>query len=255
MSSCLPLQNKTILITRPEALAGPLLQRIKDAGGIAQHYPVIRISDIEESTDLNSIINNLSTFDIAIFISPTAVQKTLDKINTLPEQLTLAVIGRSTDAMLKRQGYQAKIIPDDFNSESLLQHPSLQQDKIVDKSIVIFRGIGGRDLLSSTLTQRGAKVTYAEIYRREKNPLTSLNHEQLARLDALTVTSNEGLQNLFDLTDDKSSLTDLPIIVPGDRAQQLAQKLGFSHIIQASNATDDACLETLIKYFSGLAKL
>ena len=116
MNSCLPLQNKTILITRPEALAGPLLQRIKEAGGIAQHYPVIRISNIEETATLLSIINNLSTFDIAIFISPTAVQKTLEKINPLPKHLVLAVIGRSTESMLIKQGYQAQIIPDDFNS-------------------------------------------------------------------------------------------------------------------------------------------
>ena len=250
MSSCLPLQNKTILITRPEALADSLLQRIKKAGGIAQHYPVLRINGIEESADLSSSINNLSTFDIAIFISPTAVQKTLEKIKPLPEHLALAVIGRSTEAMLKKWGYQAQIIPDDFNSESLLQHPSLQQDKIIDKSIVIFRGVGGRDLLSNTLTQRGANVIYIETYKREKNPLASLSLEQLSHLDALTVTSNEGLQNLFDLTDDKSSLTELPIFVPGDRAQQLAKSLGFSHIIQASNATDDACLESLIKHFS-----
>ena len=128
--------------------------------------------------------------------------------------------------------------------------PIFEVISFIDKSIVIFRGVGGRDLLSNTLTQRGANVIYIETYKREKNPLASLSLEQLSHLDALTVTSNEGLQNLFDLTDDKSSLTELPIFVPGDRAQQLAKSLGFSHIIQASNATDDACLESLIKHFS-----
>ena len=250
MSSNFSLKNKTILVTRPEDLATPLLQRINEAGGNAQHYPVIQISRIDKSEDLNAILNSLSNFDIAIFISPTAVIKTLQTINTLPSHLTLAVIGRSTSTMLKKHGYQAKIIPDEFNSESLLQHPSLQQENVINKSIIIFRGIGGRDLLSNTLTERGANVVYAEIYKREKNSLASLTQNQLSDIDALTVTSNEGLQNLFDLTDNKEQLVKLPIIVPGDRAHKLANKLGFQQIIQATSATDDACLQALNQYFS-----
>lgn len=250
MSSILPLKNKTILVTRPEDLATPLLQRISDAGGSAQHYPVIRISHIEQSESLNAILNNLSNFNIAIFISPTAVVKTLEIIKKLPDQLALAVIGRSTDAMLKKYGYHPKILPEEFNSESLLQHPSLQQDKVANSSIVIFRGIGGRDLLNNTLTERGANVIYAETYKREKNPLASLSHDQLTHVNALTVTSNEGLQNLFDLTNDKAQLTTIPIIVPGIRAHKLAGELGFQDIIQANNATDDACLQALNQHFS-----
>ena len=250
MNSYAALQNKTILITRPESLAEPLLQRIKDAGGIAHYYPVIRITSTDNPPNLTSIINNLSSFDIAIFISPTSVQKTLDKINSLPEKLLLAVIGKSTEAMLKKFGYTAQIIPEEFNSESLLQHPSFNQNSIINKSIIIFRGVGGRDLLGDELTQRGAQITYAETYKREKNPLPSLTTEELSNIDALAVTSNEGLQNLFDLTDNKSKLIELPIIVPGKRAQQLAEKLGFNKIIPAINATDDSCLKALTSHFN-----
>ena len=252
MISSLPLENKTVLITRPEQLAQSLKQRITEAGATVKQYPVIKISDVTESQSLRSIIDNLSKFDIAIFISPTAVQKTLDKIKSLPENLTLAVIGSSTEAMLNKYGYQAQIVPDDFNTESLLQHLSLQQENITGKKIVIFRGVGGRDLLGNTLIQRGANVTYAEIYCREKNQLETLNQQQLSKIDVLTVTSNEGLQNLFDLTDDESRslLNKLPIIVPGERAHTLATQLGFNHIIQAANATDDACLQALFSEFS-----
>jgi uroporphyrinogen-III synthase len=245
-------KDKTVLVTRPEELAGSLLQRIRDAGGTAQHYPVLRISPVEESEALNTIINNLPNFDIAIFISPTAAQKTFEKIKTLPEHLVLAVIGRSTETMLNKHGFKVQIVPDDFNSESLLLHPDLQAYKIRNKSILIFRGVGGRDLLGHSLTQRGATVSYAEIYRREKNPLDSLTQQQLEHIDVITVTSNEGLQNLYDLTNDqaKSALTLLPVIVPGDRAYDLASQLGFKTIIKSSNATDDACMQTLTELFT-----
>jgi len=252
MSATHFLKNKTVLVTRPEELADPLLQRINEAGGTALHYPVLRIGPAEESTELNAIINNLTSFDIAIFISPIAAKKTLEKIISLPSHLVLAVIGRSTETMLNKLGYQVQIVPDEFHSESLLLHPALQSENINNKSILIFRGVGGRDLLGATLTQRGARVTYAEMYRREKNQLNSLTRPQLEEIDVLTVTSNEGLQNLYDLTDDdsKPALTVIPIVVPGERAQKLARQLGFKTIIQSRNATDDACMQSIISLFT-----
>lgn len=252
MSNNLSLKNKKILITRPEGLANSLINRINELGGVAQHYPVIRISDVEDSKSLTAIINDLSNFDLAIFISPSAVIKSLEKISSLPSHLQLAVIGRSTQAMVNKYGLHAKIVPEGFNTESLLLHPALQENNIADKSIVIFRGIGGRDLLADSLQQRGAKVIYAETYQRSINPLPSLSINELNNLDILTVTSNEGLQNFFDLADEsiKESLLSLPLIVPGDRAYKLASLLGFNSIIQADNASDDACLQALIQFFS-----
>ncbi|MDH5388675.1 MAG: uroporphyrinogen-III synthase [Gammaproteobacteria bacterium] len=247
MSTKLPLENISVLITRPESLANSLKQLITKAGGTAILYPVIKITPIDDSLSLRSITDNLSKFDIAIFISPTAVSITLEKIKSLPENLKLAVIGSSTETMLKKYGYQAQIIPAEFTTESLLQHLSFQQPNVATKEIIIFRGEGGRELLGNTLIQRGANITYAETYRREKNQLGSLNHDQLNHIDVLTVTSNEGLQNLFDLTDSESKtmLINLPLIVPGDRAHRLATQLGFKKIIQASNATDDACIQAI----------
>ena len=236
MSTDLPLENKTILITRPEGLANSLLQRIKDLGGTALHYPVIRITNVEESDTLNFIINNLPIFDIAIFISPTAVIKTLEIIKTLPKNIEIAVIGRSTQTMLNKQGYSVQMVPDDFNTESL----------------IIFRGVGGRDLLADTLKQRGAEVAYAETYQRTINSLPSLSEDEINSIDVLSITSNEGLQNLYDLTDDssKTKLTSLALIVPGSRAFKLAQSLGFKDIVLANNASDDAYLDAISDHFS-----
>lgn len=251
MSSSKPLKNKTVLVTRPDQLSSSLLQRIKEAGGTALHYPVLLINDVKDSEELLSILDGLSSFDIAIFISPTAVNMTLNKINALPSQLTLAVIGKSTEKALNEFGYHPTILPADFNSESLLQHPELQENKVSGKSIVIFRGVGGRDLLGNTLFERGAKITYAETYRRDNNALESLNINILSSIDIITVTSNQGLQNLHDLTDEslRSTLTLIPIIVPSERVYRLAEHLGFTKIIQSRNATDDACMQSLADSF------
>ncbi|MDH5764465.1 MAG: uroporphyrinogen-III synthase [Gammaproteobacteria bacterium] len=255
MSPVPPLKNITILVTRPEGSADHLLQSITDAGGTALHYPVIRIDDIDNDGHLNKIIASLTSFNIAIFISPTAVKKTLSRIRSLPTSLTLAAIGKTTASILTMSGYKTVIVPDDFNTESLLEHQAFQAENIANKSIVIFRGVGGRELLGDTLSQRGATVVYAETYQRTQNSLDSLTATQLSSIDALTISSNEVLQALFDLTDNslKPLLTSISVVVPGERSFKLASELGFKSIIKSQNATDEACIQALINHFSYLA--
>nr|MDA3870571.1 uroporphyrinogen-III synthase [Gammaproteobacteria bacterium] len=137
MNLTLPLKNRTIVVTRPKGLAEPLLQRINEAGATALHYPVMRIDDVSDNPALDNIIDHLADFDIAVFISPTAVQKTLEKITVLPDQFLLAVIGRSSEAMLKKHQLAADIVPEGFDTESLLQHPALQPDSLAGKVGVI----------------------------------------------------------------------------------------------------------------------
>ena len=76
----------------------------------------------------------------------------------------------------------------------------------------------------------------------------------LAQADIITVSSNEGLQNLFDLAANSSDLVRQPLIVPGERALALAKTLGFSNIHVAENATDRAFLEALEHALAELSK-
>jgi uroporphyrinogen-III synthase len=143
-------------------------------------------------------------------------------------------------------------VPDAFNSEALLAMPPLQA--LAGKRIVIFRGEGGRPLLGDTLKARGARVDYAEVYRRAK---PSLDPRKLAQcweqgeIQVVVVASNESLQNLFDIVGEVGQqwLRDTPLIVVSERAQRLAQELGFNHPpVLTTEASDEAIMETLLKW-------
>ena len=110
---------------------------------------------------------------------------------------------------------------------------------------MIFRGEGGRELLGNTLQSRGAVVFYADMYRRSPPPSARQLDQYLAQADIITVSSNQGLQNLYELASDKSSLTSHTLVVPGERGFTLAKALGFSNILVAENATDEACMNAL----------
>lgn len=246
------LLNKIILITRPLGRESHLRHLIESAGGNVIHYPAISIQPPPELEieQLVSLREQLHSFTMAIFISPTAVEQSQVYFPVLPEHLTIVSIGGKTTTALKKQNIQVDIEAAEHNTESLLQTAKLQMPEIKGQRILIFRGTGGLDLLGDTLVRRGAHIRYVETYRREIPPQPPLDDQQINTLDAITISSNDGLDNLVTLMKDPSLLIDIPLIVPSKRAVTLARQHGFRTILQAKNATDEAMVSTLTDYFS-----
>lgn len=242
-----------VLVTRPQHQSRPLCRMIADHGGHSISFPVIDIVPPENIETAVNLIKRLEEFDLAIFISANAVEqadKLVRQIHHWPAQLKLAVIGRSSAAALQSCGLRADIVPTrDFNSEALLALPAMQDVK--DRRIVIFRGQGGRELLASELAARGARVDYAEVYRRQRphQDLESIQDE-LAAIDAVIVASNESLQNLYDMagTRRRDWLLSRALVVISQRAAEQAHRLGFnSTITVADEASNEGLLTALIR--------
>jgi len=252
MNPAKSLSDKTILITRPSGREEHLRQLIEQAGGTVLHYPVIHIQP-PPALDITQLVNlrdKLHSFTVAIFISPTAVEQSRIYFPALPEHFTIVAIGSKTAAALRQQNIPVDVEASEHNTESLLKDPFFQMPKIQGQRILIFRGNGGRALLGDTLIRRGAQVRYVETYQRDLPPHHPLNKQQLSDINAITISSNEGLDNLISLMEDPSLLIDIPLVVPSSRTQTLARQHGFKKIIPAQNATDEAAIEALAGYFS-----
>jgi uroporphyrinogen-III synthase len=140
-----------------------------------------------------------------------------------------------------------------FNSEGLLEVEDLQQ--LNNKQIVIFRGEVGRELLAQSLRQRGAQVEYAEVYRRIR-PECDTSEVQQAGLNGVIniaiVTSNEGLQNLYDMVGESGRrwLLHTPLAVVSQRNVELAQKLGFKSSVIAKQASDEGLVDAVKEWYA-----
>lgn len=240
-----PLHNMRVLVTRPKQRASGLCESIAQAGGTALQFALIEITEPADSQSREYARDHIAQFALAIFISPTAVEKTLEYLTALAADTRVSAIGSRTANTLETMGLNIDIVPDGHNTESLLEHPELQAGLIAGKKIVIFRGEGGRELLGDTLRSRGAEVFYADMYQRSPPPSANQLDQYLAETDIITVSSNQGLQNLYDLATDKDRLTRHFLVVPGERGFLLAKALGFSNILVADNATDAACMNAL----------
>lgn len=244
-----------MVVTRPAHQADHLCELIEKNGGHAIRFPVLEIEP-KIDNEFSTIVRRLSDYDIAVFISPNAVNYAWPVIKDhggKPSHLKIAAVGKATARALSQLGCVVDIFPQQqFNSEALLALPDLQN--IQGKKVVIFRGEGGRELLAQSLRTRGASVEYAQCYRRIRpniNPQPLLKRWAEHKLDIITVTSGEGLNNLVNMIGESGAekLKHTPLVVVSDRMAEAAKQLGFhSSVMVAAKAGDEEILDTVASW-------
>jgi uroporphyrinogen-III synthase len=234
-----PLCGRTIIVTRPRAQASTLAGRIAERGGKPVIFPLIEISPAADPGPLQAAIACLDRYALAIFISPNAIEFSLPLIlaqRGWPSGLRAVAIGPSSVSRLAAYGVQQTLVPvERFDSESVLELPELQRAAVVGKRVLILRGNGGRELLAETLRERGSEVDYVSCYLRSAPASAALLTAlwDSGQLDALTISSSEGLRNLVDLLDQRAraQLRTTPVFVPHQRIAELAQALAVQQVV------------------------
>ena len=203
------------------------------------------------------MIDTLESFDLAIFISPTAVRRAfamMRRVRPWPASLPTAAVGRGSARELERHGVTGTLAPESgSDSESLLALPALSAG-MSGKRVVVFRGEGGRELLGDTLEARGARVQYAECYRRVRPqtdvaPLLSAWAKEAVH--AVTLSSATGLENLFAMLGEPGSkrLRETPLFAAHGRVAEAARRHGVRTVVPAGT-TDEEMVARLVAYFS-----
>lgn len=244
------LAGKHVVITRPLGQSNKLEALIKQASGEAILFPLLEIQALKNYQAFDKKIQHLDSVDWAIFISSNAVQNSLPRLiqqlGHIPPNLKFAAIGPKTAADLAEFGVQNTLTPQDrFDSEALLALPEMQAIK--NQKVMIFRGIGGREVLAETLKQRGATVDFAESYQRV-NPQKDLTvlETLLAKkqLDAIVVTSSEAMRYLLDMANGAEWLQKVKLCVNHARIAEQAKTSGLNAFV-AEASGDEAMLNCL----------
>lgn len=255
-----PLSGLSIAITRPVDQAKKLSALVSEAGGTPVLFPLIKIAALTDYSVFESTIQAIHDYDWAIFISSNAVQNGMPRLakQGIPAHLKFAAIGPVTAGELQSFGVNQVLTPlshvqdgDEskvrFDSESLLALPEMHA--MHHKKVMIFRGIGGRDVLAETLKARGATVTFAECYQRI-NPqtncdlLANLYHEK--KLHGIVITSSEAMRYLLDLAGDAKWLKNTSLYVNHARIADLPLQRGLK-VSVADAPGDEAMLANLIR--------
>lgn len=254
------LHNRTILNTRPSSQALELSQRLRLLGAGVVECPLIRIETFDFLTMpmIRQCLMDIDRFDHIITISPNAADCLVEGIHHFWPQVPIGpnfwAVGKTTLKHLQSLNVSVKIPASGADSESLLKEPLL--NNVLANKILVVRGEGGRELLRNTLQQRGADVSYLELYRRQ--PPTQAEMSLLKacyeRIDASIITSIAILEHYQQLI--ASALGELdrllccPLVVASPRIAKKAEQYGFRHIKDAKGADIDRIERALIQIFN-----
>ena len=252
------------LVTRPSAQGAALVAAIREAGGEATALPLIEIlplgvADAARIDDNQRLLARLQQFDAAIFISSNAARHALACLQAsdarLPGTLRCFAIGEATAARLTAAGVAAVHGSAAMNSEELLQRPEFAAPCAL--SVLIFKGVGGRDYLAEELVRRGAHVSACALYHRAAPALTRAGFDEALRRERINVillSSGDALANLLRLPGTGAAGTiaaDIALVVPGQRVAEQARRAGFQRVEIADNATDAAMMRALWRLIEG----
>jgi uroporphyrinogen-III synthase len=223
-----PLAGVGVLVTRPKEQAADLVAAIDAAGGHSIVFPVIEIAP-RSPQEIETELAGRANPDIVIFISRNAVEHGL----AWSGDGAIAAVGPATAAAIEAAARIVDIRPvRGFDSESLLEEPALSE--VRGKTIRIIRGSGGRELLATTLRERGAEVDYLEVYARRLPDYAEPEIDavrgrlEAGEIGAVVVMSVESLHNLLALLPESShaAFAKTRLVTPASRViKEVADRL------------------------------
>ncbi len=248
-----PLQGVGVLVTRPRAQAGELIDAIHAAGGSAIRFPVIEIVTLDE----NLVAANAASLpapDIVVFVSRNAVEYGLRYAG----DGRIAVIGPATAAAVAAAGHVVDIQPAaGYDSEHLLAEPEMKD--VAGTNVRIIRGSEGRELLAGELSARGANVDYLSVYERRLpvvSPELAADLEARWRgggIDVVTIMSVQSLKHLLMLLPKwcRNQLKSTPLVTPSGRVlKEMLDLYPASRPVLASGPQAEEMVQAIIALHS-----
>ncbi len=240
-----------VLVTRPGKQGISLCHQLAEHGIKAVHHPLITIQAGEQ---LSSLLHQLPLADIVIAVSQHTVEFAHQALTQTqlkwPITATYLAVGQKSAQFLSKSIQQKVHYPEISDSENLLNLPQLQN--VFGKRILILRGNGGRELIFDTLSERGAKVEYCEVYKRENLAFHSeitVPFWQDSQIDQLIITSSGQLSFFIEqiAPQYRNWIFQLVLYVPSERIAIEARRVGFHTVVNTGSASNQDLLASLAK--------
>ena len=260
------MSNKSIVITRPTGQARQLSEALQTSllsSGFTSEttpkiisLPLLTIAPKSDDVLVGQILAALQTADLAIFVSPNAIECTMRLLERSWQDLSskpipIGVMGGSSMAALKNHGIGVEsnptkvILPQSnaqWDSEGLWTELQKLKWDWSNKKILIFKGEGGRDWLAETLKNAGAQVDAFSVYARVPLDLNSPAWNDIHEMDFAKslwlLTSSEAVRYLGQA---KLPLDLATAICPHHNIADAAEQIGFGEVF-ACEPGDEALI-------------
>ncbi len=174
--------QKPVILMRPGAPNDRLAEKLGRQGMNVWRWPAFTILPPEDPERVKNRLNDLSSFDMVLLASPSAVAASAVYVKEWPEHITLATIGSGTARVIRAAwGADTHVLyPEgetfESGSERLFE---LLKNRGFPSRVLIVRGQVGREWLREQLLAHGTDVEVLPAYQRAPLELSTLELEKL----------------------------------------------------------------------------
>ena len=154
---------KPVVVTRDEALDGPLSTELKNLGLPVLVWAAVRVLP-PDTARLDEALSRAESFDWIVFTSRHGVAAVTARLSAPPQGMRTAAVGRATAAVLKQHGWPVDLVPPEPSAASLVAAFAVS-DTARGTHILYPASSRALPTLAAGLTQLGAEVTTVEAYR------------------------------------------------------------------------------------------
>lgn len=242
------LAGWTVVCLRPRADQRAAAAAVQARGAVALALPGLRLVGAVDGAQARADLAAALACADVVFTSPAAV-RFAGRLLPLPDmRKRMFAVGSGTAAALRARGVEAlQPARSAMRSEGLLALPGLA-DGIGPVGLVT--APGGREVIASTLRERGREVVVAHVYRRLPPILRSEEVDALVASHtprAVLISSAEAVRYLIEALPigARGALLASTAIVSSVRLAQVAHDAGFARVITSPSPTVHAMLDTL----------
>jgi uroporphyrinogen III methyltransferase/synthase len=251
-----PLFGKRIVVTRAQAQASALTERLAAAGAEVIEMPATRIEPCDLA-GLRDALGDIAAFDWIVFTSQNAVQVAWDALRAMGLDarafagVKIAAVGPMTADALLQRGLAVDVVPERFVAEGLLDALRSRED-VRGARVLYVAGEGARKTLERGLIGAGASVERVTAYRSvvDGTDADSLK-TRLDRgdVDLATFTSASSVRAFVDLVGAERARR-VPAASIGPITTEAARDAGLDVAIEATTSTIDGLVESIVESFA-----
>jgi hydroxymethylbilane synthase len=237
-SDSVDLRGRRVVVTRPQAQAGPLIDLLQQCGAEVLPLPVIRVEPVADTRALDAALRDAQRgrFVWIVFTSANAaavVARRLEALGIGSEALRhvkVASIGAATAAAAARAGFHTTLQSESATAATLADAIRLSTN--AGDRVLYPRSAIGRGELERTLRAAGIEVVALDVYETVAEPdvdAVTLDRVRRGDADVVTFSSPSSVRGLLDqLGPDRIVLDRLAVVCAGPVTARAASEAGLS---------------------------
>lgn len=245
------LENKTIVITRPEEDGIALKKKLEQLSANVYLFPTIEIVANDSDKQVLEALKEVEAFDWIIFTSAKGVDFFVGRGKSMylpiSNQTKIAAVGPGTAKKAKGYGLSVDFMPTKYTTEYFAK----ELHDINGKKILLARSHIGSKKFAQDLRNKGAIVTDIPIYKTVFLDKRDRVFEQMVNdsvIDYIIFTSPSTVQGFMERIR-KSDITGMVLSIPvfsiGPVTTRAAKNAGFTNIHTADIHTMEGIVSKL----------